>query len=105
MRTPPIMAGSALVPVKIRREEQGVCEEETEHGGGAVSLVKVRSLELPAPLALQEEIVVCATAMEALALPPPDHPRLRHDSYRTSDVQERRSASERKRPVFRDTGD
>jgi len=73
------MAGSALVPVKIRREE-----EQEEGSGGAVSLVKVRSLELPAPLALHEDIVACAAAMEVLALPPGagDHPRLRHDSYR-----------------------
>lgn len=71
------MAGSALVPVKIRRDE--------EHEDGAVSLVRVRSLELPAPLALQEEVVACAATMEVLALPPgpgADYSRLRHDSYR-----------------------
>ncbi|XP_059484692.1 eye-specific diacylglycerol kinase-like isoform X6 [Neocloeon triangulifer] len=104
MRTPPSMAGSALVPVKIRREECPA--EDTELSSSeAISLVTVRSLELPAPLALQEELVACAAAMETLSLPPEDHPRLRHDSYRKAVQGESAPAGERQLRSTPDWGD
>jgi hypothetical protein len=68
------MAGSALVPIKIRRDE----------GAGVDVASAVVFVDEPAPLpVLQEEPLIEATtaAMDTLALPG-EHMRIRHDSYR-----------------------